>query len=85
MKLQRLGGYAAIAAVLAYLAAAGFTELIIKGVDLNDPVKAMASMTAAPVYGHLAVLLDIIEIILFLTVFMLFMIACTLTRLIYPV
>jgi hypothetical protein len=69
MKLHRLGGYVAIGAVITYLAAAIFTELIITGVDLNDPVKAMAAMTAAPVYGHLAVLLGVVEMALFFACF----------------
>ena len=57
MKLQKLGGYAAFASICAYLAVVLiFTLTLDHFGDLNDPVKMMEAMSAAPgnfYAGHL--------------------------------
>jgi hypothetical protein len=71
MKLQRLGGYAAIAAVCADIAAFVPTILIQRRFgDVSDPVKIMAAYSAAPGYGQaIALLLIICYILLLIWVF----------------
>ncbi len=49
MKLQRFGGYAAIASVCGYLILVTFANLRLKGFSsLSDPIKAMNAMSSAP-------------------------------------
>lgn len=64
MKLQRLGGYAAIASLLF------FVLIIVNGLllekrfgNLNDPTKFMAAVTTAPVGYSLNIILHIIHFI----------------------
>lgn len=61
MKLQRLGGYAAIASAFAYI---GIRRLG----DWSDPAKMMPAISAAPAKFYLDTLLWMASIILFLTV-----------------
>ncbi len=67
MKLQRLGGYAAIAAVCVDIAT--YVPIILsqrRFGDVSDPVKMMATYSAAPGYGQTIALLLIICYILLL-------------------
>jgi hypothetical protein len=63
MKLQRLGGYAAIGTICAYLAAVGVVLSKI-GFDISDPAKAMTALLAAPAFSYVLLLLLIASYLL---------------------
>jgi len=70
MKLQKLGGYAAIASVCANMAVVVFYILIKKRFgDFIEPVKEMAAVSAAPSYlytiGWQAIIVSILWLIVF--------------------
>ena len=67
MKLQKLGGYAAIAGVCVWIST--YIPMILsqrRFGDMSDPVKIMAAYSAAPGYGQAEVLLCNISYILLL-------------------
>jgi hypothetical protein len=67
MKPQRLGGFAAIASVCAYIILVAFASLRLRQFgDLSDPVKAMSALSAAPVDFYMVNLLLIVCYILWL-------------------
>ena len=66
MKLQRLGGYAAFAGVLAYAAFVASAARYQPLSDWSDPAKMMAVLSAVPNKYYLTALLWIISNILFL-------------------
>jgi hypothetical protein len=67
MKLQRLGGYAAIASICVYTVLIAFASLRLRHFgDLSDPLKAMAARSAAPADFYVINLLLIVGYILWL-------------------
>jgi hypothetical protein len=68
MKLQRLGGYAAIASVFEV---AAYVVLVSMGIniDLSDPVKFMAAVSAAPVSFYALCVLQIVRFTLWQIMF----------------
>lgn len=69
MKLQRLGGYAAIASVCVFIPVVAFTILVLKRFgDLSDPMKAMIAYSAAPADFYVLGMLSIVFCILWLIV-----------------
>lgn len=57
MKMQKLGGYAAIGSICAYLAAVMVVLLKVGGYNINDPVKLATALLAAPGYFYVYFLL----------------------------
>jgi hypothetical protein len=68
MKLQRLGGYAAIASVFEVAAYVVFVSMGIN-MGLSDPVKFMAAVSSAPVAFYTLCLLQTIRFTLWQTMF----------------
>jgi len=69
MKLQRLGGYAAIASVCVYLLFVAVLSLETTSFgDLSDPTKVMAGMSSAPVLPYVSDLLLLVDFILWFIV-----------------
>ncbi len=64
MKLQRIGGYAAIASVCMFILLGAFSSMRLG--DLTDPVKALAACVAAPYDFYVVNLLTIVCYILWL-------------------
>ena len=64
MKLQKLGGYAAIASICAYIVCAVYGNLIQPSGFWTDPAKAMAAMSAAPGGFYVSYLLFMVSSIL---------------------
>jgi hypothetical protein len=68
MKLQRLGGYAAIASVFGVAAYVAFVSMGIN-MDLSEPAKFMAAVSAAPVSFYALCLLQIVRFALWQIMF----------------
>jgi len=69
MKLQKLGGYAAIVSICAYLAAVGVI-LFKAGFALTDPAKLVTALLAAPAYSYAFFLLFTVSyLLLFIVAF----------------
>jgi hypothetical protein len=67
MKLQRLGGYAAIASICVYIVLIAFANLRLKHFgDLSDPLKAMAARSAASADFYVINLLYIVSYLFWL-------------------
>ncbi len=64
MKLQKLGGYAAIASICVYIFV--YTGAILSGFDLNRPMKAMDALPATPTFTYVLWLLLMVSFLLVL-------------------
>jgi hypothetical protein len=71
MKLQRLGGYAAIASVCAILVSLALVFLRLQRIgDLNDPIQAMSAMSSSPAEFYFNnVLVMVMSILLMIVIF----------------